>query len=70
MKFKLRRDRGLTPARRRLTAREQALAEEIIRAWVDPGISPSYHARHQNIVRAQMPTLGKALDDMAREYRR
>ena len=62
---------GLTPARRRkLTPKEQALAEEIIRAWVDPGISPSYHARRQVIVRAQMPTLGKALDDMAREYRR
>ena len=69
MKFKLRRDRGLTPDRR-LNAKEQALAEEIIRAWVDPGINPQYHARRQCVVRAQMPTLGRALDNMAREYDR
>lgn len=68
MKFKLRRNRGLTPERR-LNAREQALAEEIIRAWVDPGLSPEYHARRQDIVRAQMPTLGRKLDAMEREYR-
>lgn len=52
---------------RRLTPKEQMLAEEVIEAWVDPGISPQYHARRQDVVRAQMPTLAKHLDALAAE---
>lgn len=52
---------------RRLTPKEQMLAEEIIRAWADPGVHPQYHARRQDVVRAQMPALAKRLDALAAE---
>lgn len=54
---------------RRLTLREQALAEEIIKAWTDPGPSPMFHERRKSAVRAQMPALGERLDVLAQERR-
>lgn len=52
---------------RRLTPKEQALAEDIILAWTDPGPSPMFHERRKDAVRAQMPTLAKRLDALTAE---
>ena len=60
----------ITSPSRRLTPQEQALAEDIARAWLEPGINPQYHERRKDAVRAQMPTLGKKLDALAERLAR
>ena len=52
---------------RRLTPKEQVLAEEVIEAWTKAGPSPMFHERQRDLVRAQMPALAKHLDALAAE---
>lgn len=40
----------------------------IVRAWTEAGSHPAWHFRMQQIVRSQMPVLGRALDRLAEEY--
>lgn len=41
----------------------------IARAWTESGKYPSWHYRMQNVVRRNMPVLGRALDRLADEYK-
>lgn len=52
---------------RRLTPKEQALAEEVIEAWTKAGPHLMFHERQRDLVRAQMPALAKRLDALAAE---
>lgn len=52
---------------RRLTPKEQALAEDIILAWTKPTINLEHHEHRKDAVRAQMPTLAKRLDALTAE---
>lgn len=39
--------------------------ERVVRAWVDEGVSPSYHAMRLRKIRLDWPELGQALDKLA-----
>lgn len=60
----------ITSPSRRLTPKEQALAEDIIKAWTEPGVSPQFHERRKDMVRGQMPILALRLDSLAQEMDR
>lgn len=48
---------------------EDPILVAIARAWTEPGNHPSWHFRMQQIVRSQMPVLGRALDRLAVDYK-
>jgi hypothetical protein len=41
--------------------------EAVTKAWSDPGKHPAWHYRMQQIVRTNMPALGRALDRLTVE---
>lgn len=47
-----------------------AMLQDILNAWTNPGPHPEYHRRMQVEVHQAMPTLARALEAAAREARR
>lgn len=50
--------------KRKPTAEELALLEQIHEAWTDPGINRQYHERMKARVRMNMPILARHLDSL------
>ncbi|WP_156188062.1 hypothetical protein [Arsenicicoccus sp. oral taxon 190] len=43
--------------------------DAVVRAWLETGSDPDYLARQHDTVRAAMPTLARALDDLVVELK-
>ncbi|MTB72408.1 hypothetical protein ACF3NS_06585 [Arsenicicoccus cauae] len=49
--------------------RRLKVLDAVVRAWTENGSNPDYTARQQESVRAAMPTLAQALDELVMELK-